>query len=125
MNPPASPAAPPAAAHELSDAPTPLLWRLALLAVAGGLGTAAYFSYRVLGPRAQAGLGAVCFLTLAAAFSANLRAVNWRTIGMGIVLQLLLAWFVLRNDTVREAFRAAGGAVETLLSYSDAGAKFV
>jgi CNT family concentrative nucleoside transporter len=103
--------------------------RLLLGAAVLVLGGAAYFAREALGsevgPRAQAGLGALCFFTLAAAFSANLRAVNWRTIGMGIALQLLLAWVVLHNETVKRAFHAAGDAVQTLLSYSDEGAQFV
>jgi concentrative nucleoside transporter, CNT family len=110
-------------------APTPFLWRLLLLAIAGGIGAAAWFVRETLGPtagpRAQAGLGAVCFLVFAAAFSANLRAISWRTIGMGIVLQLLTAWVVLHNEAVRAAFRAAGEGARTLLSYSDKGAQFV
>src|SRR5207247_2046580 len=36
-----------------------------------------------------------------------------------------LAWVVLRNDTVREGFRKAGGVAEALLHYADEGAKFV
>ena len=34
----------------------------------------------------------LCFFGIVAAFSANLRAVNWRTIGFGIALQLTLAF---------------------------------
>src|SRR4051812_38663553 len=104
MHAPAPPAAPSAALAEFHYLPTPLWWRALLLAAAAGIGLGAYVAREALGPstgpRAQSGLGALCFLTLAAAFSTNLRAVSWRTIGMGIVLQLLLAWTVLRNDTV-------------------------
>src|SRR5437762_425067 len=124
MNAPAPPAAA-AALHDLRHPPTPLWWRLIILAVAAGVGSAAYVAREVLGPstgpRAQAAIGALCFLIIAAAFSTNLRAVNWRTIGMGIALQLLTAWVVLHNETVRTAFRAAGEAARSLLSYSDKG----
>ncbi|HEY1375550.1 MAG TPA: nucleoside transporter C-terminal domain-containing protein [Gemmataceae bacterium] len=123
------PAAPVAALHDLRHPPTPLLWRAVLLAVAAGIGIGSYFARESLGPsagpRAQAGLGALCFITLAAAFSTNLRAVNWRTIGMGVVLQVLLAWVVLRNEPVREAFRATANAATKLLDYANDGAKFV
>ena len=41
--------------------------------------------------------GLVFFFGIVAAFSSNLRAVNWWTIGWGIVLQLTLAILVLNN----------------------------
>ena len=40
-------------------------------------------------------VGIFCFFGLVAMFSSNLRAVNWRTIGWGIGLQLILAVLVL------------------------------
>src|SRR5947209_20062219 len=114
MNPPDRPESPVVAVHELHHPPTPLYWRALVLAAAAGVGAASYFARAELspelGPRVQAGLGALCFLIIAAAFSTNLRAINWRTIGMGILLQLVLAWIVLRNETVREAFRSAANA---------------
>ncbi|HTK74070.1 MAG TPA: nucleoside transporter C-terminal domain-containing protein [Gemmataceae bacterium] len=103
----------------------PFIWRIGILALAVGLGAASYFAYAAGSYRGQAALGAVCFLTVAAAFSANLRAVSWRAIGMGIVLQLLTAVVVLHNDTVQEVFRAAGEVARTLLGYADQGAHFV
>jgi CNT family concentrative nucleoside transporter len=129
MNPATPPVVSPTTFHDLRFPPTPIYWRLLVLAVAGGAGAGAYLARETLspevGPRAQAGLGALCFLALAAVFSSNLRAVSWRTIGMGIALQLVTAWVVLRNDAVREAFRAAGNAAQALLSYADKGAQFV
>ena len=56
---------------------------------------------------------------------ANLRAVNWRTIGWGVALQLALAVLVLKFDAVYRAFEAAGGVVKQFISFSDAGARFV
>jgi CNT family concentrative nucleoside transporter len=129
MNPPDQPAPPPVVVHDVRRPPTPLLWRALILAAAAGIGAGSYFARESLnpatGPRVQAGLGALCFLTIAAAFSTNLRAVSWRTLGMGILLQLLLAWVVLRNETVRNWFRAAANGATTLLSYADEGAIFV
>ncbi|HEX4592059.1 MAG TPA: nucleoside transporter C-terminal domain-containing protein [Gemmataceae bacterium] len=129
MNSPDRPAPPVVAVQDLRHPPTPLLWRALILAAAGGIGAGAYFARESLdpstGPRVQAGLGALCFLTLAAAFSTNLRAINWRTIGMGIALQLITAWVVLKNEPVRNAFKVAAGAATTLLDYANYGAKFV
>ena len=112
MNPPDQPAPPAVAVPRFAHPPTPLYWRALILAVAGGIGAgpirARYPSDPATGPRVQAGLGALCFLTLAAAFSTNLRAVNWRTIGMGIALQLVTAWVVLRNEYGPGCVRGSG-----------------
>ena len=75
------PAAPTAALLELRYSPTPFYVRLLLGAAVVALTGAAWYGSDLLGTRGQAGLGAVAFFALAAAFSANLRAVNWRTIG--------------------------------------------
>jgi CNT family concentrative nucleoside transporter len=85
-------------------APTPLSWRAIILACVAGLGGLAYATHGVLGPRGQAAFGIVCFIALAAAFSKNLRAVNWKTIGWGIALQLFLALAV----TTASPFRLPG-----------------
>ena len=60
-----------------------------------------------IGPRVQAGLGASCFLAFAAAFSTNLRAVRWRTIGVGLFLQIVLASVVLQSTYVQDKFKIA------------------
>src|SRR3954468_14733728 len=106
MNAPAQPASPAAAHPDVRYLPTPLAWRAGLLGAAAAIGAGAYYARESLGPttgpRAQAGLGALCFLVIAAAFSTNLRAVSWRAIGMGIALQLFTALVVLHNETVQE-----------------------
>jgi CNT family concentrative nucleoside transporter len=76
--------------------PTPWIWRAGigiLILILGGL---AYVLRDTIGPRGQAVTGIFCFFGLVAMFSSNLRAVNWRTIGWGIVLQIILALLVLR-----------------------------
>jgi CNT family concentrative nucleoside transporter len=78
-----------------------------------------------LGPRGRAAAGYVCFLGIAAAFSANLRAVNWRTIGFGIVLQIALAFLVLRSTWGYALFDSVGRLVGRFLEFSNAGAQFV
>src|SRR5262249_54467531 len=73
--------------------PTPLLWRAAIAAGVLALGLAAYLlsARGIIGGRGQAAAGVFCFFGLVAAFSSNLRAVNWRTIGWGVGLQVVLA----------------------------------
>jgi CNT family concentrative nucleoside transporter len=77
--------------------PTPLSWRLGILAAIAVLGGCAFVMRDAIGLRGQAFAGLFFFFGLVAAFSSNLRAVNWKTIGWGIVLQLTLAVLVLNN----------------------------
>jgi CNT family concentrative nucleoside transporter len=105
--------------------PTPLAWRVALLAGVLALGGLAYLAETWLGPRGRAALGVCCFLGLACAFSANLRAVNWRTVASGFLLQVLLALFVLRFEPGYAAFQAVGGVIKQFLAFSGEGAAFV
>ncbi len=75
---------------------TPWVWRLGLLGAIGILAGSAYLLEETLGPRGRAALGAACLILLVAGFSTNLRAVNWRTVGSGLAIQLFLVLFVLR-----------------------------
>lgn len=77
--------------------PTPLSWRLGILAAIFTVAAIAYETRASIGLRGQALAGIVFFFGIVAAFSANLRAVNWWTIGWGIILQLTLAILVLNN----------------------------
>ena len=52
-----------------------------ILATITAVGVAAYVSRDAIGLRGQAGAGIVFYFGIVAAFSSNLRAVNWRTIG--------------------------------------------
>jgi CNT family concentrative nucleoside transporter len=116
-----------------SIAPMPLVWRLGLIAVVVGLTTAAYLAESEIGPRGQAAVGVVTFFILGAAFSANLRAVNWRTIASGILLQAVLALAVIKGKwtvngteySVYAAFERVGDVVKRFISFSDEGARFV
>ena len=64
-------------------------------------------------------------LGLAYAFSTNRRAINKRTVGWGLGLQVLFAIFVLKVEIGRVLFQKAGDAVNRLLSYAFVGSKFV
>jgi CNT family concentrative nucleoside transporter len=113
-------AAPPSAAG-----PTPWTWRLAIGAAILAIGLAAYGMRNLIGPRGQAFAGIFCFFGLVAMCSSNLRAVNWRTIGWGIVLQIILALLVLRVPFVKNLFEYAKAVVVSFISFSDKGAEFV
>ena len=98
--------------------PTPLSWRIALLMGVLLLGGLAYLGEAWLGPRGRSALGVCCFLGVAGAFSANLRAINWHTVAWGFALQVLLALLVLRFEPGYEAFKAVGGVVKKFLEFS-------
>src|SRR5262249_18084988 len=113
----------------LSDAPrppaTPWSWRLAIAAGLVVIVAWAYALDQTRGLRLRAICGIAFFFGIVALFSTNLRAVNWRTIGWGIALQIVLAVLVLRVDAVAEAFRGVGHVVDQFLQFSDKGAEFV
>src|SRR5215210_7264217 len=79
--------------------PTPLSWRLGILALITLIAAIAYATRDSIGLRGQAFAGLLFFFGIVAAFSSNLRAVNWKTIAWGIVLQLTLAILVLNSGT--------------------------
>jgi CNT family concentrative nucleoside transporter len=104
--------------------------RLAAVAVAVALAAMAWVLAGLIGPRGQAGAGALCLIALCAAFSTNLRAVYWRTIFWGIALQLLLALFILKLEFngVRPGyalFSAIADIVKRFLEFTNAGSYFV
>ena len=104
----------------------PLSWRFGLGAAVLALGGAAYLLHlqNWIGPRGQAAAGVLCFLGLVATFSANLRAVNWRTIAWGFALQVLLALFVIKGPGF-VIFDAIGVVVKKFLEFTSAGSQFV
>src|SRR5262249_26157729 len=120
--PPPVPAGP---TPSLPVAPTPLSWRLGIAGALALLVAAAYLLGEGLGPRFRAGCGVFVFVGVVALFSANLQAVNWRTIGWGVALQLLLALLVLKVGFVYQAFEAAGGVVRKFIDFTNEGASFV
>lgn len=105
--------------------PTPLSWRLGILAAIALIALIAYVSRDLIGLRGQALAGILFFFGIVAAFSTNLRAVNWRTVFWGIILQLVLAVLVLKVGYVRQGFEAAGTVVKHFITFSDEGSKFV
>ena len=86
--------------YEAPVFPMPMSWRLGLALFVVGPAIAAYVFGDSLGSRGQAALGLVCFLCLTAALSQNVRAVNWRTIILGIMLQVLLAVSIIKVPLV-------------------------
>ncbi|QJW88999.1 NupC/NupG family nucleoside CNT transporter [Spirosoma taeanense] len=70
-------------------------------------------------------IGIVLILGIAYALSNNRKAINYRTIGVGLALQFGLAVFILKTEVGGQIFNWLGKAVARLLSFSDKGAEFV
>ena len=80
-------------------------------------------------------LGLVVILGIAFALSSARRHVNWRTVGMGLVIQLILAVFILKGPAMgaafaplgwpREAFAAVAGLFVQFLAAVEVGSEFI
>lgn len=70
-------------------------------------------------------LGIASIFGAALLMSNNRKAINWRLVGSGFAIQLLLAFFVLTTDFGQKLFATIGEAITNLLEFSDAGAGFV
>jgi CNT family concentrative nucleoside transporter len=70
-------------------------------------------------------IGMFSLLLLAYIFSANRRAINWKTVGVGIGAQLIIAVGVLKIGFIQNAFDAVGQVFINILEYTKAGSVFV
>ncbi|PCJ19315.1 MAG: NupC/NupG family nucleoside CNT transporter [Candidatus Cloacimonadota bacterium] len=70
-------------------------------------------------------LGLAGFIFVAWCFSKNRKAINWKTVGVGITLQFCLAKIVLTETVQRAVFDPVNDFVIALLGFSQAGATFV
>jgi concentrative nucleoside transporter, CNT family len=83
-----------------------------------------------INPRVQALAGIICFIAIVATFSSNLRAVNWRTVGWGIGLQVALALLILKLEIggVRPGyafFSKVADIVKQFLEFTNRGSELV
>lgn len=70
-------------------------------------------------------VGFAGILTTAYLMSNNRKKINYRLVVSGLVLQLLMAIFVLKVEFGQQLFRSIGDAITALLHCSDEGAGFV
>ena len=54
-------------------------------------------------------LGMISLLIIAFLFSSNRRAIDWKTVGLGLSLQLIIAIGVLKVGFIQKAFEWIGG----------------
>ncbi len=100
----------------------------AVLAVGITIGVYVFQNYLSLNVRA--GFGILAFISVVAAFSANLRAVSWRTVGFGMAIQLGLALLILKFQIGEwkpfyAFFARVGDVVKQFLEFTTAGSTFV
>ncbi len=70
-------------------------------------------------------LGLAAFIAIAALFSSNRRAIPWRLVLVGTLLQFIFGVLVLRVDAVRIGVDAVGTFFVRILDFNEAGARFL
>ena len=70
-------------------------------------------------------IGMISLLLIAFLFSANRKAINWKTVGFGLGFQLLIAIGVLKVPFVKAIFELVGRFFVEILEYTRAGSKFL
>ncbi|MDP2058981.1 MAG: nucleoside transporter C-terminal domain-containing protein, partial [Flavobacteriaceae bacterium] len=70
-------------------------------------------------------LGMIMLVLIAFLFSNNKKAVNWKTVGIGLSAQLILAIGVLKISVVKSAFEFVGQLFILVLDFTRAGSTFL
>ncbi len=70
-------------------------------------------------------LGMVSLILIAFLFSSNRKAINWKTILVGLTAQLLLAVGVLKVEFIQDIFEFVGGIFVLILDFTAAGSEFL
>lgn len=74
---------------------------------------------------ARGALGMLTLLIIAFLFSNNRKAINWKTIGIGLGAQLLLAIGVLKITIIQNIFEFVGNIFVLILDFTAAGSEFL
>ncbi|MDC1226034.1 Na+ dependent nucleoside transporter [Algibacter sp.] len=70
-------------------------------------------------------LGMITLIFVAFLFSSNRKAINWKIVGVGLALQLLIAIGVLKVEFIKTLFEFIGGLFVSVLDFTRAGSKFL
>lgn len=70
-------------------------------------------------------LGMGVLILIAFLFSANRRAINWKTVGIGLGIQIIIAIGVLKVPFVQTIFEAVGQVFVNILDFTRAGSQFL
>ena len=70
-------------------------------------------------------LGLFVLLTIAVVCSANRKNIAWKTVGIGLLIQLMLAIGILRIGWIQSIFEALGKLFVSILDFTNAGSVFL
>lgn len=70
-------------------------------------------------------VGMTALIAIAWVFSSNRKAVNWKTVAIGLASQIVLAIGVLKISFVKAIFEFTGGLFVLLLDFTKAGSEFL
>ncbi|WP_341221580.1 NupC/NupG family nucleoside CNT transporter [Polaribacter atrinae] len=70
-------------------------------------------------------LGMCSLIIIAFLFSANKKAIDWKKVGIGLFLQLIIAIGVLKVEFIQSIFEFVGGIFIEILAYTKAGSEFL
>ena len=70
-------------------------------------------------------LGMLVLLLIAYLGSANRKAINWKTVGIGLSIQLFIAIGVLKIPLIQNIFESIGKIFVSILDYTRAGSQFL
>ncbi|MFC6999425.1 NupC/NupG family nucleoside CNT transporter [Rufibacter roseus] len=70
-------------------------------------------------------IGYFVLIGIAILFSTNRRAINWKLVGVGVLLQIVFGFLVTEVGFVKAGFEAVSNGFVKLLSFSSAGAEFL
>ncbi|WP_296382504.1 nucleoside transporter C-terminal domain-containing protein [Winogradskyella sp.] len=70
-------------------------------------------------------LGMITLIFIAFLFSSNRKAINWKTVGIGLTFQLIIAIGVLKVDFVKSIFEYVGQGFIAILGFTQAGSEFL
>lgn len=70
-------------------------------------------------------VGMLALIAISFLFSSNRKAINWKTVGIGLSIQLLLAIGILKVHVIQMGFTEVGQIFVNILDYTLAGSKFL
>lgn len=70
-------------------------------------------------------LGMAVLVFISFIFSAKRKSINWKTVGIGLSIQLLLAIGILKVPAIQWFFNVLGGFFNEILNYTLAGSEFI
>ncbi|MEM7187758.1 MAG: nucleoside transporter C-terminal domain-containing protein, partial [Bacteroidota bacterium] len=70
-------------------------------------------------------LGMISLIFIAFLFSSNRKGINWKTVGIGLAFQLVIAIGVLKVPFIQSMFEAMGSVFVSVLEFTRAGSEFL